>query len=193
MAVEKTGMTADPMVQARMADHYRLAERLGAEVVTLSGQDVAATLLDYARSRNVTKILIGKTEQPRWRRLLFGSVVDDMLERSGDIDVYVVRGEGEPARRPHVSQSRRAPWTGLLTSRPSRSWRAGTLVATLVDRIGLAEANVVMVFLAAVSLVAALCGRGPSIARERRGRPGLRLRLRRRPATRSPWPTPNTS
>jgi len=94
------GMTADAAVQARMAEHFRLAERLGAEVATLSGQDIATTLLEYARSRNVTKILIGKTEQPRWRRLLFGSVVDDLLEQSGDIDVYVVRGEGEPVRPP---------------------------------------------------------------------------------------------
>ena len=70
VAVERTGAITDPAVQARMADHYRLAERLGAEVLTLSGQSISTTLLDYARSRNVTKILIGKTEQPRWRRLL---------------------------------------------------------------------------------------------------------------------------
>jgi two-component system sensor histidine kinase KdpD len=162
VAVEKTGMTANPVVQARMADHYRVAERLGAEVVTLSGQDVATTLLDYARSRNVTKILIGKTEQPRWRRLLFGSVVDDILERSGDIDVYVVRGEGEPARRPHAQRATDAvDWTPYI--RALGILGAGTLVATLFDRIGLAETNVVVVFLAAVSVVAALCGRGPSI------------------------------
>ena len=162
LGIERTGMTANPIVQACLADHYRVAERLGAEVVTLSGQDVATTLLDYARSRNVTKILIGKTDQPRWRRFLFGSIVDDILERSGDIDVYVVRGEGEPARRPHaqVATNRvaRLPFLKALGI-----VGVGTLVASLVDRLGLAETNVVVVFLAAVSIVAALCGRGPSI------------------------------
>ena len=38
-----------------------------------------------------------------------------------------------------------------------------TLAAVPIDRIGLHEPNVVMVFLAAVAIVAALCGRGPSI------------------------------
>ena len=38
-------------VKEQIAQHFRLAERLGAETVTLAGQDVAGTILDYARSR----------------------------------------------------------------------------------------------------------------------------------------------
>jgi two-component system sensor histidine kinase KdpD len=162
VGVEKVGMTADAAVQARMAEHYRLAERLGAEVVTLSGQDVAATLLEFARSHNVTKILVGKSEQPRWRRFLLGSVVDDLLERSGEIDVYVVRGEGEPSgprRAPEPAAGRR--WLPYL--RATGIVAAGALVALPIDRVGLHETNVVMVFLAAVAVAAALCGRGPAI------------------------------
>lgn len=162
VAVERPGMTANPAVQARMAEHYRLAERLGAEVVTLSGQDVAASLLECARSRNVTKVLIGKTEQPRWRRLLLGSVVDDLIERSGDIDVYVVRGEGEPSRQPRAS-SATGHWGWGPHLKALGIVAVGTLIALLVDRVGLHETNVVMVFLAAVALVAAVCGRVPSI------------------------------
>ncbi|MBY0398044.1 MAG: DUF4118 domain-containing protein, partial [Thermoleophilia bacterium] len=137
------------------------AERLGAEVVTLSGQEVAHALLDYARTRNVTKILIGKTEQPRWRRLLFGSIVDDLIERSGDIDVYVVRGEGAPARAAEARppEAGRA-WGPYLRALVFVAIASG--VAAVVDRFGLAEANVVMVFLAAVALTAARCGAGPS-------------------------------
>lgn len=162
-SVERAGIVTDQAARERMAGHYHLAERLGAELVTLSGQDVASTLVEYARSRNVTKILIGKTEQPRWKRFLFGAIVDDLLEDSGDIDVYVVRGAGEPARptsidRPAPSVDYAPYYWGLGIV------AAGGLVAMLFDRMGLNEANVVMVFLAAVALVAARCGRGPSIA-----------------------------
>ncbi|MFO0956788.1 MAG: sensor histidine kinase KdpD [Isosphaeraceae bacterium] len=161
-AVEKVGMAANPEIRARMADHYRLAERLGAEVVTLSGEGVASAVLDYARARNVTKILVGKTEQSRWKRLAVGSVVDDLIERSGDIDVYVIRGEGEPSRRARP-QSLAVPVDSIPYLRGAAILAVGTLAATLVDRIGLREANVAMVFLAAVAFVAALCGRGPAV------------------------------
>ncbi len=161
-SVERAGMSVDRATRERMAGHYQLAERLGAEVVTLTGEDVAATLLDYARSRNVTKILIGKTERPRWRRYLFGSIVDEMLEQSGDIEVCVVRGEGEPARgsrtQRSVSQGEKAPYFLALAI-----VGAGTIVATFFERAGLNEANIVMVFLASVVVVAVRCGRGPSI------------------------------
>ena len=71
----------------------RLAERMGAETVTLTGDDVSAALLAYARSRNVTKIIVGKPLRSRWKEWWFGSVVDDLVRGSGDIDIYVMTGE----------------------------------------------------------------------------------------------------
>ena len=44
--------------------------------------------MSYARARNVSKIVLGKPGRPRWREVLFGSVVNDMVRKSGDIDVY---------------------------------------------------------------------------------------------------------
>ncbi|NJM08824.1 hypothetical protein HC891_25460, partial [Candidatus Gracilibacteria bacterium] len=41
----------------------RLAEQLGAETVTLSAANAADELLDFARSRNISKIVIGKPER----------------------------------------------------------------------------------------------------------------------------------
>ncbi len=162
VAIERPGLVTNPVARERLAEHYRLAERLGAEVVTLEGRDVAGTVLECARTRNVTRIVVGKTEQPRWRRLFFGTVVDELLERSGEIDVSVVRGEGEPARAPRVRVTAGpTPW------RPSFAAvgivAAATLVAMLADRLGMGEANLVMIFLAAVALAAARCGRGPAI------------------------------
>ena len=53
----------------------RLAEQLGAETVTLSGQSVSEEILTYARTRNVSKIVVGKPLRPRWREIVFGSVI----------------------------------------------------------------------------------------------------------------------
>jgi two-component system sensor histidine kinase KdpD len=50
-------------------------------------------LIAFARSRNVGRIVVGKTERPRWKEVLFGSFIDNLIRESGEIDVYVVRGD----------------------------------------------------------------------------------------------------
>jgi two-component system sensor histidine kinase KdpD len=143
--------------------NLRLAEQLGAETRTLVGRNVADTILQFASSRNVTKIVIGKTSQPRWKRAIVGTIADELLERSGNIDIHVVTGEGEsPAPAPRFSAKKAVDWkqyimAGIVVT-------ACALVGSAMHVLGLKEANVVMVFLSGVALVAARYGRGPSIA-----------------------------
>ncbi len=65
-----------------IVNHFRLAESLGAETVTIYGEDVARTLIDYALKHNVTRILIGKTTESGWRTWLYGSLVDQLIDRA---------------------------------------------------------------------------------------------------------------
>ncbi len=65
----------------------QLAEKLGAVTATVFGLSVADTAIDYAHRHNITRILIGKTLRPRWQEFLFGSVVDQLIHKSGTIDV----------------------------------------------------------------------------------------------------------
>lgn len=95
VSVDVPGLTLDGAARHRVAEHFRIAERLGAETATVSGADVVGTILDFARSRNVTKLVVGKTQQSRWLRYVRRTVVDRFLEESGEIDVYVIRGEEE--------------------------------------------------------------------------------------------------
>ncbi len=162
VSVDLGGMASSHAVKEQIAQHFRLAEQLGAETVTLPGQHVAETVLDFARSRNVTKVFIGKTHQPRWKRLVFGTVIDTLLENSGAIDVYVIHGEKEPevtVRARRASTSHR--WLPYLFA--SGMVAGSGVVAALFAALHLAEANVVMVFLAAVAYVAFRHGRGPAI------------------------------
>lgn len=145
------------------ARNLRLAEQLGAETHTLIGQNVADSLLKFAHELNVTKIVVGKTAQPRWKQWLFRTVVDQLLDKSGDIDVYIVSGEGETILPP-----RRVTTQQKVRKREFFIAAAVVLVCGLLGRVaqwaGLAETNIVMIFLAGVALVAASLGRGPSIA-----------------------------
>ena len=82
--------------KARIIDTLRLAERLGGETAVMTGQDVSEELLAYARERNVTKIVLGKPSRPRWKEIVFGSTVNEIARRSGEIDLYVISAENLP-------------------------------------------------------------------------------------------------
>lgn len=164
VSVEIAGKPPSHTAKGQLAEHYRMAERLGAEVAILSGLDVADTILEFARSRNVTKILLGKTMQRGWTRRLRHTVVDDLLERSGRIDVYVIHGEEESERAPAIADQPRAiNWVALAGATFSIALTA--LLAGILRQLHLADspANTVMILLASVAYVSYRWGRGPAI------------------------------
>ena len=150
----------------RVNRHLDLAKRLGAEVLTLSGTGVADAVLDYARSHGVSKVVVGNTGRRGWRRLVGGSVVDELMERAGDIDVYVVRGQAEatanlpPASLP--SAGTRYDWIGhalaiaATVSAASAGW-------AMVHWAHLSNVNALMAFLLGIMAIAVTRGRGPAV------------------------------
>ncbi len=81
----------------RLARNIKLARELGAEIVTTADEDIVEGILRVAREQNATQILVGKTS----RRLPFSpSLLDRLIEKSGELDIYVVGGdESAPASR----------------------------------------------------------------------------------------------
>ncbi|CAA9409865.1 MAG: Osmosensitive K+ channel histidine kinase KdpD, partial [uncultured Phycisphaerae bacterium] len=142
----------------RVEENLRLAEGLGAATVTLGGPSMADEVLAYATAHNVTKIVVGKPVRPRWKDVVFGSVVDDLIRRSGDINIYVIRGEADPvngAGSRHVpgAVTRTADWAGY-------AWAAAVVATTtalgwpLYHRLDISNANVLMLYLLGVLWVA---------------------------------------
>lgn len=87
----------DSTLQRHLVDNIQLAQSLGAEVVKLEGDDVAATLVRFARERGVTLAIVGDTGRSRWYRLRRGSIVERLMAARAGLDVLVVSAvdEGE--------------------------------------------------------------------------------------------------
>ena len=86
--------------KAQTLEVLRFAEKLGAEVVTLSGQDISDELIAYARANNITKLIVGKPKRTRWQEWISGSIVNDLARKCGEIDLYVISGERQATRTP---------------------------------------------------------------------------------------------
>ena len=146
----------------QLADHMRLAESLGAESVTLSGQRLSEEIIAYARKRNVTRIIVGKPTHARWKDKIFGSPLDEIVRASGDIDVYVISGD---TAEPHLHPERR---------KQPRSWRKRewawsmltVTVCTVIARLMfpyVERLDVAMVYLLGVVFIASKSSKWPSL------------------------------
>jgi two-component system sensor histidine kinase KdpD len=150
-----------------IAETLRLAESLGGEAVTIpgGGKRIADDVTDYARANNVTQIIIGKSTRSKWFELLHGSVVYDLVRRSGNISVHVIAGEelagalpGRAVRPAEPSKPLEvAPYAVALLA-IAIALGAGKLIHPL-----LGIENVDLIFLTAVVGVAVRFGLMPSL------------------------------
>lgn len=145
----------------RIVQTLRLAEQLGAETVTLSGSRASDEILAYAHTRNVTKIVVGKPEHPRWRELIFGSTVDSLVRRSGMIDVYILSEQADDEPMQPI-RSFRPTSSGIAYGRSVLIVLACTLVAWAIFP-AFEHSNLIMVYLLGTVFVANRYGRGPAI------------------------------
>jgi two-component system sensor histidine kinase KdpD len=146
----------------RVDEHLRLAEKLGGESVVLRGERAADETVRYGRSRNVTKIVLGKPTHPRWRDVVSLSFLEEIVRSSGDIDVYVISGDEAAAPRPVEAKPAVAIRPG-----PYAASVAAVLVATGVAWVLFGQrqlADVVMVYLLGIVIVATRFGYGPSLS-----------------------------
>lgn len=150
--------------RARLEANLRLAESLGAQVVRLSGNTVSGPLLAYARKHNVTRLVIGKPTHARLRDRLRGSLLDDVVRASGDIDVHVISGDvsADAAERP-TQNPEPTPKLHPLPYLKAMGTVALTTALAMLVRALYPVPDVEMLYLLAVMVAATFLGSGPSI------------------------------
>ncbi|ALR20845.1 histidine kinase [Sphingobium baderi] len=135
----------------KIASALRLAEQLGAETVTLPGENVAQEILAYASTNNYTHVIVGMPTSPRWREIFAGSVSHDLIRAKTDVSVHVISpGNGEETRSPATVSARPKRrvdfgdylWSSLYVA---MALGIGTALSRFLD-----VRNIALVFLMAV-------------------------------------------
>src|ERR1700734_4024807 len=152
----------------RIADTLRLAEALGGEAVTLPSSDdrIAEDVIRYSQANNVTQIIIGTSARTRWFEILHGSVVHDLVRRSGNIGVHVIAGDtvaGQPIPR---KSTRPAERNDGFDPRPYGAALIAVAIALALAELiqaWIGATNSDLVFLTAVVAVAVRFGLWPSL------------------------------
>jgi two-component system, OmpR family, sensor histidine kinase KdpD len=84
----------DTLGFSRLLDNINLAGDLGAETVWLKSDDVVRAMLEFAREKGVTRIVIGRSHQPLWRRMLRRDVPARLLSTARGFDIEMISDPG---------------------------------------------------------------------------------------------------
>ncbi|MGB8117393.1 MAG: two-component sensor histidine kinase, partial [Pseudolabrys sp.] len=95
VTVERPGTELDGAARQRLDEVMKIATSLGAETQTLTGSDLPAELLRYAKFENVTQIVIGRSRDSFLSELLHRSLPHELVRRTQDIAIHLVTREGE--------------------------------------------------------------------------------------------------
>ncbi len=149
----------------RILDTVKLAEELGAKTAILPSRDVATAIVEYARTNNLSKLVMGHNQASIWRPA--GTLAQQLGKLAADVDLIEI---GVPSARLRVA--------AMADPDPSRSWGArfkpagygvallacALLTAAVLPLEGMLDkANIVMLYLLAVLGVALRYGRGPAV------------------------------
>ena len=164
VTVERPGANLDDAARRRLDDAMKLAEALGAETQTLTGSDLPAELLRFAKFENVTQIVIGRSRGGFFSELLRRSLPHELVRRTQDIAIHLVTRESEPAPRSRLTLR----WTAIAVGAVAVSSMRPLAVAAALAIGELLTSltpipNLSMLFLLAVLLTAVSFGIWPAI------------------------------
>src|SRR6185312_8144075 len=148
--------------QTYLSEAMQLATQLGAEVVTAPGRTVVEEILTFARSRNATRVVVGKSRRSRWFEIRHGSVVDELVRSSSGLAVEVAPSGGKPQPAGTIDWLLGAPqsigpyFEGLLTT--ALATALGVLIDSYVDL-----PNISLIYVVPVMVAAARHGLVPSL------------------------------
>ena len=161
LSAEKTaGTNLSTCFFQRLCAHSRWGDDAAREPVVIPSA-VAAT------ANSVTQIVVGKATRSRWFEILHGSVVHELVRRSGNISVHVIAGDevpGEPIPKKTIRTAEHQEAFDLLPYIAALAFVAAALGVSEAMWQWIGVENVDLVFLTAIVAVAVRFGLWPSLA-----------------------------
>jgi len=157
-------LALDEEAKERTAETMRLAESLGAETATLLAEShIADEILNFARTHNVTRLVLGRPRRRTFGGLIQEDVARALLRKAGAIEVTMVApDEDEPTESRIKGTVQDFQFDPAAYVYATLAVAAATAINSVVDRY-LALPNLSLVFLIAVVFVASRWGLLPSM------------------------------
>lgn len=164
--VARLGVSLSDAGREQLEATLALAERLGGDTATISGQRIGIEILAYATQHNVEQIVVGRPQSGGWLRWLRGSLAEWLVEYADRFEVTVAAAGAEESQavstRPRAAT--RARWgPEPLVWLYSLMFVAGaSALSALLDR-WLGTHHLALVYLVAVAIAGGTYGLGAAL------------------------------
>jgi len=147
----------DNSAKARLEENSKLAEQLGARIVTVYGDDIASQIAEYAKAGGVSKIIIGRSNTKKSFFSRQPNLVERLITLAPNLDIYII-----PEDSPPFAGRRQLPKKLTLTDtfKTLGLLSLSSFVSLWFYRLGLNEANIVTIYILGV-LFTVLTTEGP--------------------------------
>lgn len=139
----------------RLQENRKLAERLGANIETIYGEDIPYQIAEYARISGITRIVLGRSAVTH--RHLFGkpTLTELLLSYAPDIDIHIIPDKTiDTTYRPPKAKKKRHSLRVLKNTLTSLLILfLATLFSLLFYKIGFTKPNIIMVYILGVLLI----------------------------------------
>ena len=137
-------------------DHLALAERQGALLTTIYGDDPATAIAEYARVSGITRIVLGKSPERRFPYATNRTLMSRLNELAPNVEIVIVPNQlpadTDSFRFPRLLHRERLSYADLIKTALILALCTG--VGFLFSAVGLAITNVVLIYILGVLAVA---------------------------------------
>lgn len=140
--------------QKLFEDNCRLAQQLGANIISVYGEDIAEQISEYAKIAAISKIVIGRSyNKPSF--FAKATLVDQLTSLAPDIDIYIIPDHAvKEGHNEKGNYQRKEPLFNLMDSIVTVSFMImATLICLWFHSMGYTEANIIMIYILAVLFI----------------------------------------
>jgi two-component system sensor histidine kinase KdpD len=80
----------EPEATAWLVELKQLVADLGGELLVIDDEDPVAGVLNVAYTQFVTQLVVGESRRSRWKELVRGSFVNELIRQATNVDIHVI-------------------------------------------------------------------------------------------------------
>lgn len=142
----------------RLDNNIRLAEKCGATITTVYGEDISFQIAEYARLSGITKIVVGRSAVGR--KKLFGkpTLTEQLIMVAPNIDIHIIPDSmvSLSAQKSKIVGKRKVISTVKDFALSLLILCVATLFGFLFSQLGFTEANIITIYILGVLITSVL-------------------------------------